>query len=148
MANINTTHELQRRLRVLTIRGAISAADIEQCLQAGHLESSILTIWDFASGSLRFDPDEAGGLSIRPAAVSGPRQTRHPVRTALFCPNELDHGLLRILRVFARTLHYPEQIRLFRNKRAARRWIGACAICMELTRTGAAQPASCKQICP
>ncbi len=145
MPYIKTTHEFDRRLRVLIVSGGVGAADIEQHLQARPLEPPIPTFWDFAFGSLNFDPDELGGLPI--PRIAAPVHAGDQPRTALFCPNELDHGLLRILRVFAQTLHYPEQIRLFRNRRAARRWIGACAICLQQTQSPAVHPASCPQIC-
>jgi len=130
MPQILTSHEFNRRLRVLTVSGEITEAEIlERLHPAGLVDTSVLSIWDFSSGSLGFGPNEAGGLGgfqAFAADVFGRRS-----KTALVCPNELDHGLLRLLRVFASRLHYPREIRTFRSMKAARQWLGACRLCVQ-----------------
>ena len=130
MPSITASHEFDSRLRVLVISGEVTEAEILEWLpHIGQPGSSLLTLWDFTSGALGFRPDESGGLSC----LHPPPDIRRvkTSRTALVCPNELDHGLFRLLRVFTPQLKFPEEVRLFRNMRAARRWLGACQLCVQ-----------------
>jgi hypothetical protein len=146
MSQILTSHEFNRRLRVLTVSGEITEAEILNRVQPpAFVESSVLTLWDFSSGSLCFGPNEAGGLEgfqDFAAEVLGRRS-----KTALVCPNELDHGLFRLLRVFASRLHYPREIRTFRNMKAARRWLGACRLCVQQISLEEALAKPCLRTC-
>ena len=146
MPTITATHEFDNRLRVLIINGEVTEDEILECLphpdQPGAHD---LTLWDFTSGALGFTPDESGGLFV-PEMCSGSRNA-FPGKTGLVCPNELDHGVFRLLRVFAPRLQYPDQVRPFRNMRAARRWLGACKLCVQQIPSEKVRSKPCIQHC-
>ena len=146
MPTITATHEFDNRLRVLIINGEVTEDEILECLphpdQPGAPD---LTLWDFTSGALGFTPDESGGLFV-PEMCSGSRNA-FPGKTGLVCPNELDHGVFRLLRVFAPRLQYPDQVRPFRNMRAARRWLGACKLCVQQIPSEEVRSKPCNKLC-
>jgi hypothetical protein len=93
-------------------------------------------LWDFSRGSVAFRNDEAG-RSIQPGRQGEPSGAS-TARTALVCPNELDHGLFRILHVFSALQSYPRELRVFRRKKPAWRWLEVCRWCRR-----ALQPLDC-----
>jgi hypothetical protein len=94
--------------------------------QSGN-STSTMHMWDFTHGALCFASDEAARqLHNRPTAST---HAASWIQTALVCPNELDHGLFRVVSTFGHIGKYPRQIRAFRCIRAAQRWLGACRLC-------------------
>ncbi len=130
MPAINTIVAFHQTLRIHQVLGEVEAQVLESRLaHIRALSPSPLQLWDFTHGSLAYAPNEGGrllspeNLSHRPAAGK---------RTALVCPNELDHGLFRLIHAFGPAGQYPRQVRAFRCMRAAQRWLGTCSLCRNM----------------
>lgn len=129
MPTISTRRAFNNCLRIVTVSGTISVQDIRKHIHDPESSEEIrLCLWNFQSGALKFECQESWGLprTGQPPVARG----QLPAKTALFCPNELDHGLFRILREFVFFLQFPAQVRVFRNFQAARRWLELCRHCL------------------
>jgi hypothetical protein len=128
MPAINTILAFYQTLSIHQVLGEVKAQALEARLAHSlAFSTSPLHLWDFTHGSLAFELDEGGRLLCTDR--SGPLAATAGKRTALVCPNELDHGLFRLVHAFAPAGHYPRQIRAFRSMRAAQRWLGTCTLC-------------------
>jgi hypothetical protein len=134
MAPIHTLHAFDQSVRIFRITGLIDAhALLSMAWSAQKTPQSSIHLWDFTHGSVRFGTAEGGRSLFSTPAV--PLSGGTGIQTALVCPNELDHGLVRIAHVFAHIGSYPRDFRVFRCIRAAQRWLGACRICLRLHAT-------------
>ncbi|MFO7803177.1 MAG: hypothetical protein R6V55_12865 [Desulfovermiculus sp.] len=137
MTAIHTLQAFDQTLCIFRISGPIKAQtllSLARQAQSAH-PSSPMHMWDFTHGALRFEDNEYDRvLSTTHQPVSETRTGG--IQTALVCPNELDHGLFRLVHTFSLIGRYPRQIRAFRCMRAAQRWLGACTLCKRMKAQG------------
>ena len=127
MGNINTVYAFDQALCIFQVTGEVHPEDLMQRMHpVESANRSFMHMWDFSRGALAFQLNEGARFLHQEAKAHPPGPS---LRTALVCPNELDHGLFRILQIFGRTKRFPQDVRLFRQMRAAQRWLGACSLC-------------------
>lgn len=128
MIHIHTYYAFNQALSIFRVQGQVDARTLLSFARQVQSANSMSTMhmWDFTHGALCFAQDEGGRLlHNRPASA----QEIACIQTALVCPNELDHGLFRMVSTFGQLWRFPRQIRAFRCMRAAQRWLGACRLC-------------------
>lgn len=131
MPVINTILAFHQTLCIHQVLGEVRAQVLESRLAHSLAFSpSPLHLWDFTHGFLAYESNEGGRLLC--AEFSGHYPAPTGKQTALVCPNELDHGLFRLVHAFSPAGHYPRQVRAFRCIRAAQRWLGTCTLCRRM----------------
>ena len=128
MGTIHSSWALDRAQSIFQVIGEVEAHSVLSRLRQAHAaHTSAMHLWDFTHGAVRYDPAEDGHCGQEAFSRLHGGLGMH---TALVCPNELDHGLLRIVRHFGQRGLYPRRLRAFRCMRAAQRWLGACTLCL------------------
>jgi len=145
MTAIHTLQAFDQALCVFRISGPIEAQTLLSLAwqaQSAH-PFSPMHMWDFTHAALRFEDNEYDRVlsTQQPVSETG----TGCIQTALVCPNELDHGLFRLVHTFCHIGRYPRQIRAFRCMRAAQRWLGACTLCK--TMQAQSPDLKCAQTC-
>lgn len=143
MGKIIKQYELEESLCLFTVLGQVTSEDILHRIKVPSIRDlDKIVLWDFTEGNMSFYPNR--GLPSRENYF--PRNQKNE-RTALVCPKELDYGLAKILKVFSEVYHFPLEIRVFRNMKAASRWLGVCKLCFEQQLKSKVSNLPCLQNC-
>lgn len=130
MGRIQIFWAFDRQLRIFSVQGQVEVHSVSSLAKATQTcRKSALHMWDFTDGALDFGSQEGNRKLCSGLRWTDPNPS---IRTALVCPNELDHGLFRLVHAFAPFNHYPRQLRAFRCLRAANRWLGVCKLCRSM----------------